>query len=140
LIPYTDQGRFQTNRDISNVSLISNGRTRIARTLLTGEFFLADTAKARGATASSSPLVFAAIAALGASVYRLWTSAELTNRRHALARALSRRVSDELQIIKASYGRQAERVPLLSALPISTNGYNSGLHARPGAARLIRHI
>jgi hypothetical protein len=99
--------------------------------LLTGEFFLADTAKARGATASSTPLVFAAIAALGALAFRFWTSAEMTNRRNALASALSRRVSDEFQIIKASYGRQAERARLLSALPISPNAYNTELHARP---------
>jgi hypothetical protein len=89
--------------------------------LLTGEFFLADTAKARGATASSSPLVFAVIAALGAFAYRSWTSTELTNRRHALAKALSRGVSDELQLIKAGFGRRAARAPLLSALPISTS-------------------
>lgn len=130
MIPYTDQEPFQTNRRLSDVSLISNGRTRTARTLLTGEFFLADTAKARGATASSTPLVFAALAALGASAYRYWTSTELTSRRRALAQALSQRVSDEIQIIKASYGRRAERAPLLSALPISTNRYNTGLHTR----------
>ena len=121
MIPYTDQEPFQTNRRLSDVSLISNGRTRIARTLLTGEFFLADTTKARGATASSTLLVFAALAALGASAYRYWTSTELTNRRRALAQALSRRVSDEIQIIQAGYGRRAARMPLLSTLPISTN-------------------
>jgi hypothetical protein len=68
LTPYTD---FRTNRGIT---LILSGRDRITRTLLTGEFFLADSAKARGATASSTPLVLAAIAALGAAAYRYWTS------------------------------------------------------------------
>jgi hypothetical protein len=120
-MPYTDQERFQTTRGLSGISLVSSGRDGIARTLLAGEFFLADSAKARGATASSSPLIFAAIAALGASAYRFWISVESTNRRHALARTLSRHVHDELQLIKASYGRQAERAPLLSALPISMN-------------------
>jgi hypothetical protein len=115
---YTCQERFQTNRGRGGISLISSGRDRVTRTLLTGEFFLADSAKARGATASSSSLVFAAIAALGAAAYRFWMSAELTNRRHALAKALSRRVSDALQVIKASYGRRAEKMPRLSALPI----------------------
>jgi hypothetical protein len=118
---YTDQERFQTNRGRRGVSPILSGRDRVTRTLLTGEFFLADSAKARGATASSSFLVFAAIAALGASAYRFWTSTELTSRRHALAKALSRRISDELQIINASYGRRVEKMPLLSAQPISAD-------------------
>lgn len=121
MMPYTDQERFRTNRGGRGVSLISNGRDRIARALLTGEFFLADSAKARGATASSSSLVFAAIATLGASAYRFWTSAELTNRREVLAGALSQRLSDELQLVKSSYGRRTKRTPLLSALPASTN-------------------